>query len=525
MSFERRLGLLGWIVLLALALFSLRLVYWQLVRGMDLQPVAINPIQAAAEYAARGDQPDQPAADPFQNLESLPQPVLQRTIALLDNITRGGIYDRNGRQLAGEQIDEQGNRRRVYLDPAFAHVIGYASALRTGLTGLEYSYNEDLLGTNRLDAQLALGLHQPVTGSDLILTLDQDLQHKAIAELNGFGGAIVVLDGKTGAVLAMVSSPAYDPNRVLEEGYAAGLVSSCNSDARCTAPFLNRAAQGLYSPGSTFKTLTLIAALDTGQVTPETVFEFGQPRIDANGKPYYYYEIDGGVIPDYNHKEDRLVLPLAYAYSANAAFARMGAELNPDTFIEYGQRFGFSTDDKRTFPTEIEYVPSQLANHLDDLRSNNLLRAATAFGQGELLATPLNMAMLFQAVVNNGDLAVPYFVQAVRAPDGSLNERLGNRRVLPNLMKEQTAEQVRGMMMTVVEKTVGAGPGQGLIVGGKSGTAQLSGAASPHAWFAGFAEKDDRSVVIVVFLENGGGGFTNAYPLFVNMAVAALSNQ
>lgn len=522
MSFERRLGLLGWIVLATLTLFSLRLVYWQLVRGIELQPVAINPILAAAEYAARDEEPIQPGEDPFQNLESLPQPVLQRTIALLNDITRGGIYDRNGRLLANEQIDDQGNRRRVYYDPTTAHVLGYTSALRTGLTGLEFSYNETLLGINRLDAQLGLALHQPVTGSDLILTLDQDLQQQAAAALVDSAGAIVVLDGKSGAVLALASSPTFDPNRVTEEGYAAGLLNNCNGQPACMAPFLNRATQGLYSPGSTFKTVTLIAALETGQVNPQTMFDFGEQRVGADGRPYYFYEVDGGVIPDPNHPENRLSLPMAYAKSANAAFARMGVEMNPADFIEYGQRMGFSSPDSRPVPSEIEYFPSQLANDVDELRTNNLLRGATAIGQGELLSTPLNLAMMVQTVINNGDLPMPYFVQAVRSPDGTLNERLPNRRVIRNLIKESTAKQVHSMMQVVVQVNAADIIVEGMTLGGKTGTAQLGGDAAPHVWFAGYGQKGDRSVVIVVLLEHMGAGRVYTIPVFAQLAASAL---
>ena len=522
MSFERRLGLLGIVVVAVLSLFSLRLVYWQLVRANDLQPVAINPIRAAAEYASRNPVPGEPTSDPFQNLENLPQPVLQRTIALLNDITRGGIYDRSGRMLASDQIDEQGRRSRVYSDSTIAHVTGYTSALRTGLTGLELAYNETLLGTNRLDAQLSLALHQPITGSDLILTIDQDLQQQAAAALGSRAGSVVVLDGRSGAVLAMASAPSYDPNRVLEQGYAAGLINNCDGSPACTAPFVNRATQAIYPPGSTFKTVTLIAALDIGQVTPQTMFDFGEPVVTPTGQ-YYVYEVDGGIIPDPNHREDRLSLPMAYAKSANAAFARMGHEMAPDTFIDYARRLGFSPQANRVFPIEISFTPSQLANDVDDLRTNNLLRAATAIGQGEVLATPLHVAMVVQAVINDGSLPVPYLVQAVRSPTGTLNERLPNRRTIRGLMKASTAQQVRSMMQVVVEEGAGGlAAVPGLTVGGKTGTAQLGGNAAPHAWFAGFAENGDRSVVIAVVIENGGSGSTVAAPIFAQLAASAL---
>ncbi len=527
MNFEKRLWHLGTLILIVLALFSLRILYWQMIRGFDLQAVALDPLKAAAEYAGREkDNPD--AAEilndqgSLQNLESLPQPVLQRTIAMLNQITRGSIYDRNGNLLAADKTGENGERYRYYTTPSLAQVIGYTSALRTGLAGLERSYNETLLGVNRLDTQINQALHEPVTGSDLILTIDSSLQETATQALGNRAGSIIVMDAHSGAVLAMTSAPRFDPNLILEDGYASGLINSCNGAPNCQAPFLNRATQALYSPGSTFKTVTLISALDSGQVTPDTVFDFGEPVQTPNGS-YYVYEVDGGIIPDPNHKENRLGLPMAFAKSANAAFAKMGAEMPAETFIRYAQRLGFSAPEGKEFPLEIEYTPSKLANNVDDLRSNNLLRAATAIGQGELQSSPLNIGMVVLSVVNEGSIPVPYFVQGVRTPDGKTTERLPNRNVIRGVMRAKTAREVRDMMVTVVQQGSGYGAAvPGMTVGGKTGTAQLGGNQAPHAWFAGFADNGERSVVIVVMIENGGEGSQAAAPIFAQLAKAAL---
>src|SRR5207248_697062 len=127
-------------------------------------------------------------------------------------------------------------------------------------------------------------------------------------------------DASTGAVLAMASQPRFDPNRVLDPAYTTGLLNGCGGAPGCQSVFVNRATQGLYTPGSTFKTVTLIAALDTGQVTPATVFDFGQRLSGPNGG-YYVYNVGGGVVPDPNHVEPQLSLEMSYAKSANAAFA------------------------------------------------------------------------------------------------------------------------------------------------------------------------------------------------------------
>lgn len=528
MTFQKRVWQLSSLIVILLALFSLRILYWQMFRGNELQSAVLDPLKAAAEYAGQLDSEGVIASEildeqgRFEGLENLPQPVLQRTLALLQNISRGSIYDRNGTILAEELVDEEGNRTRYYHDPSLAHVIGYTSALRTGLSGLERSYNETLLGVNRLDAQFNQAMHQPITGSDLILTIDSSLQQLATELLGSRAGSIIVMDGESGAVLAMVSYPRFDPNQILQEGYASSLLANCGDASNCQAPFLNRSTQALYSPGSTFKTVALIAALDTQQVNPQTMFDFGEPVQGENG-PYYVYEVDGGIIPDPNHREDRLSLPMAYAKSANAAFARIGHEMAPQTMISYAQRLGFSMPEGKEFPLEIEYTPSRLANDLDSIRENNLLRAATAIGQGELQANPLNIGMTVLAVINQGDMPVPYFVQAVRHPNGQVVERLSNRRVIRNLMRDRTAEQVRDMMITVVEEgsaSLAAIPN--ITVGGKTGTAQLGGEAPPHAWFAGFADNGEKSVVITVVIENGGSGATVATPIFAQLAAAAL---
>lgn len=532
---DRRIWNLGNMFALMLVLLSTRVVYWQMVRGDELQPVALNPLKAAAEYASMpvsGLDDSRQALEYLSgesylfNLESLPQPVIQRTRDLLDSITRGSIYDRQGRLLAYDRENEEGERVRFYNEPSLAHVLGYTSELGTGVTGLEASYNSTLLGLNRLDARLGQLLHQPIEGSHLILTVDSHLQRAAEQALSGKAGAAIILDASSGAVLAMASMPRFDPNQVFDPAYVNGLLSQdapgCQERQDCRAPFLNRATQGLYTPGSTWKTLTLITALDTGQVNPQTVFDFGQPVNSPEGS-YYFYEVDGSIIPDYNHSEPRLTLEMAYAKSANAAFARLGYEMNPEVLVDYAGRFGFSTDE--IFPIEIAYSPSQLASNVDSLFDNNYLRAVTAIGQGELQASPLNMALMVLAVLNRGDMPMPHFVQTIRHPDGQTADGPLAGSVLSGLMKPETAEQVRGMMAAVVESgSGGLARVPGLTVGGKTGTAQVGGEKAPHAWFTGYAQDGERGVVVAVLIENGGEGSQVAAPLFAQLAAEALGS-
>ncbi|NUM46234.1 MAG: peptidoglycan DD-metalloendopeptidase family protein [Anaerolineales bacterium] len=529
MKLENRVWNLGNVFVLILVLLSARIVYWPLVRGNDLLPtvVSLTAAQRYLDMIHREQEETQQAVDVLTGdsaFGKLPQPVIQRTIDLMAHITRGTILDRNGRVLAYDFQPTEGDRERIYNEPSLAHVLGYVSGLRIGLVGLEATYNESLLGLDRLDSQLNEITHQELFGSDLILTIDSNVQRKAEQALGNKPGGIVVLDAKTGAVLAMVSNPGFDPNRVLEPGYIQGLEDACGGAAECSGNFINRAAQALYPPGSTFKTLTLLAALDTGQVTPETVFDFGDLIQGPNGN-YYVYSVDGGIIPDPNHAENKLNLAMSYAKSANAAFARIGDEMPPNIFMDYAARFFFSVLPEKVPSFEIGYTAPQLANDLNVFANNNLLQASTGIGQGELLTNPMSMAMIALAVMNDGNLPLPYFVQEIRDPDGQVIQTQPFNQTIPNLMSPQTARTVKEMMETVVAQGSGKNAAvAGLMVGGKTGTAQVGGDRLPHAWFLGFAESEERSVVIAVMVENAGEGHTVAAPLFAQIADVAVNH-
>jgi hypothetical protein len=306
---------------LLLLLLSLRLVYWQLVRGEELRPPIYNTFGSAAQDPDRLIKQFDP--DTLDQLGTMPQPARQRTLEILGNITRGTIYDRNGRPLA-YNVTAGEREVRFYAEPSLAPVVGYVSALNVGVTGIERAANGSLMGLDRLDTQISQLTNQPITGSDVYLTIDSRVQRTADAALGGRPGAVIAVDARDGSVLALASAPTFDPNRILDEGYAASLLAC--TDPSCLGALLNRATQGLYAPGSTWKTVTLAAALDSGLVTPQTVFDFGEPRQGPSGI-YYVYPVNGFEIVDPNHSERHLDLVRSYAVSANAAFARMGDEM------------------------------------------------------------------------------------------------------------------------------------------------------------------------------------------------------
>ncbi len=508
-------------ITLVLALLSGRIVYWQLGRGQELQPVVLDPVAAAVHYREIGGDESSEATDAV-TLDTLPKPVIQRTQALLAEISRGTIYDRNGRALAYDLKLEEGNKIRFYTEPSLAHIVGYVSGLRTGVVGIEYSFNEALLGLNRLDNQISRMVYQPVVGSDVYLTIDSRIQRVAAQALGDKTGAVVVLEAHTGAVLAMASAPAFDPNRILDEAYIQGLFASCRDVAPCQNALLNRAAQGAYVPGSTWKTATLIAALDTGQVTPETVFDVGPPVKDERGS-YYIYQVDGGIVIDRNHPEQVLNLERAYVTSANAVFGRIGAEMPAETFVDYAARLGFSRADGAAPPLEIETSAAQLANDPEALYHNNFLRAVTAIGQGELLTSPLSMALVVTTVVNEGDMPTPHLLQGIRHPSGALLQSEPGGDWASEVMRPETARQVRQMMIAMANSHRGLREALlGLTVGGKTGTAEVGNGLPPHGWFIGFAQSGERAVVIAVVVEHGGQGGAVAAPIFAQVAEAAL---
>jgi peptidoglycan glycosyltransferase len=520
MTLPRRIWHIGTATTLLVLLLSLRLIYWPLLRADDLQPVVLNPLQAALTYSGRDDLKEFDL-ETLEQLDSLPQPVVQRTAELLANITRGAIYDRNGRALAYDVSGENGSLYRFYAEPSLAHTLGYVSGLRVGLTGLENRFNEALLGLDRIDSQFRQLIHQPIVGSNVHLTIDSRSQREAAAALGERAGAVVALDAQTGAVLAMVSAPGFDPNSMNNPDYVTALMAGCPPGA-CLGPLFNRATQGLYTPGSTWKTVTLIAGLDSGQVAPDTMFDFGEPRQGPDG-PVYLYEVDGFLIEDPNHDERQLNLVRSFAVSANAAFARIGDEMPADILVEYARRLGFGRDEAP--PIEIAASPAALANDPAALASNNVLRATTAFGQGELATSPLSMALVAAAVVNDGHVPAPHLVQAIIDPFGNVQQSEVVEPWIRGAMRPETAALVREMMIEVVRNGSGVYAAvPNLTVGGKTGTAEVGPSAAPHAWFIGFASNGQRTVAIAVLVENGGQGADVAAPIFSRLADVAISH-
>lgn len=518
------------ICLFLLSLLSLRLVYWVVWRSRDLQPVIFDPTDYLMPESSESVTSTTALTFPDLDVE-----IQRLTGHVLSTMKRGTIYEHTGEIPLVETRIISGNYERYYIEPSLAHTLGYIyplsierkrdelmlplHTLLPGATGLERTYNDALLGLNRLDAQWAQTVGAPIVGNDLVLTIDLPLQQVAAGWLGERAGAVVVLDAHTGAVLALVSSPTFDANDLASNPICTGL--------DCPVSFWNRATQGRYAPGSTWKIMTLIAALDSGQVTPRTTFNHAAAPFEADVySGCYYYQVGTGTIPDCNHLWlPELTLTEALAYSANGAFAYLGEQMPASVMVDYAHRLGFNGADALVAPPlESGATGGQLARDVADLSTNAYLRATTAIGQGELLASPLNMALVVSAVVNDGQIPHPHIIQEVRKPTGQTLSEEPHGTWGRRAMKTRTAQQVREMLIAVVEEGSGAYAAvPGLIVGGKTGTAQVDSNQSPHAWFVGFVEHPEtqRAIVIAVIVEHGGEGGAVAAPIFGAIAQAA----
>ncbi|WP_322795034.1 penicillin-binding protein 2 [Tepidiforma sp.] len=409
-----------------------------------------------------------------------------RLLARFYDPNRGRILDRDGNVV----VESLADGRRYLHDASYAHIVGYLDP-RYGSQGVELAYDSVLAGQRTggwLDAIRQELLREKPAGADLRLTIDPAAQRAAAAALGGRRGAVVAIDPRAGDILAMVSVPTFDPGALGSTGEA--LLSDP------AAPLLNRATQGLYPPGSTFKTVTAAAALEAGIVTPETIVECPGEIV-----------IDGFPISCRNTPQGVGTYPFsaAFTYSVNAVFARLGVELGWARLEETARAFGFEAAP----PFPLEAAVSRLARPGSE-RSTVLL-ASTAFGQGELLATPLQMALVAAAVASGGEVPTPRIaLDAWRAGQRVevLSQPSSRRAIDPGV-----AVQLQAMMRSVV--TAGQASGlaiPGVAVAGKTGTAE-AGDGTSHAWFIGFAPLEDPQVAVAVVVEAGGQGGAVAAPI------------
>jgi peptidoglycan glycosyltransferase len=428
---------------------------------------------------------------------------------------RGAILDRNGVVLA-ESVAQDGVFARRYLTPDTADVTGYFSPLLYGATGLEASWDDVLMGDaggNPFWQALQTLRGLPPQGNDLHLTLDATLQQEAHAALGSRPGAVVLLDAQTGAVLALASNPTFDANALTaltdaDRAAAQAAWSTLTTDPR--TPLVQRATSGLYAPGSTFKTVTVSAALQRDIATADTVYE------DAGS-----ITIDGHTLVEANRPDDSVTewtLRDAFSWSLNVVFAQIGLQLGGPALADAARSWGWES----AIPFDLPSEPSRVFVTPGFLE-NELAVAETAFGQGELLVTPLQMALVAAGVANEGEVMRPYLVQSITAPDGE-TLRTVSPQTWRRPLDREVAQQTAALMQNAVELGgLGGAYVPGYAIGGKTGTAETAGEV-PHAWFIGFIGLPGEAprYAVAVILEAGGGGGQVALPIGRDMLVAAM---
>jgi len=426
----------------------------------------------------------------FKSRDVINSTYNQRHDVLAKRVIRGKIISADGVVLAETVTDDGENEVRNYpFDDMYAHVVG--RVLR-GRTGIEAAENITLLTSYSNSAGALyndlIGVKNP--GNNVITTLNHKLTKAAYDALGNKTGSVVAIEPSTGKILAMVSKPAYNPNEIDENW------DRLSEDQDNESPLLNRASQGLYPPGSTFKILTALAYMRENP-------DYLDYSYNCKGK----IEYDGMVIHCSNNRSHGKVdLKKAFAKSCNTSFSSIGKELSMDGFRELCESFFFNKD-----------LPAKISNNKSRFElktgSSGVKEAMqTAIGQGKTLITPLHNAMIAAAVANGGIMMKPYTVDRIESAGG---------RVLKGYIPEEAAvvmsfeeaDYLKSLMRAVVtDGTASRLNKLDVKVAGKTGTAQQDGKNS-HAWFIGFAPINEPKIAISVLVENIGSGSDYAVPI------------
>ena len=436
--------------------------------------------------------------------ESLEErPENRRPLIAEQQIPRGSIQTADGVLLAESLPQGEGQnpvfvRRYPADDPAtFGNPVGY-SFVEVGRTGIELAENDLLSGEQNEFASIVDQLRDvPPEGADITLTLDAEAQRLATQLLeqaqstagsNG-AGSVVAIDPETGAIKVAASIPGFDPNAI---GRA--------NDLSNVPGLFYRATQGTYQPGSTMKVVTVSAALDSGEIDPDTVLNADSPK-DISGFPLE--NAGGESFGDIDATD-------ALTNSVNTYWAQVGERLGSERYLEYMDRFGFNADPALNFPDN-QMAPSGVYENGRLLDSGTAIDIGrVAIGQERLLASPLQMAEVAATIANEGELMQPQLLQEAKDPDGRTIEEL-DPDVQTRVVSEDTAAQVAEMMTNVVNEGTATGlsvsTGAGTLAG-KTGTAEIDVAASLNRpWFIGFAPVDDPQIAVAAMIEECTGCF------------------
>jgi len=409
-------------------------------------------------------------------------------------VLRGSIYDRNETVLSySTKEDDQKQIRHYEYDNLYSHIIGYYDE-RYGTSGLERSFNSTLTQSNIIDDvrnvffeildtfkinEDKIPIKKESEGNSLVLTIDHQLQQYSRNQLGNKKGSIVAMDPQTGDI---------NPNNL--RGSWENVSTSENK------PLINRATAGLYPPGSIYKIITATAALENPDINTD---------FNCTGK----VKVGGRIFHDYNEKgHGEINLTEALVESCNVSFSQIGAQLGEENLKDISEKFMFNSN----IPFDVNTKQSKFPT--DGMDKAEL--GETGIGQGGLLVTPLNMALMTSAIANNGRMMAPNLVQKVINTNGTVLKN-SEPKVLSTVTTPEIANNITEMMVGVVNSGTGTNARiKGINVAGKTGTAQNPG--EDHAWLVAFAPADNPKIAIAVFLEHSGGsGGRNAAPIARNI--------
>lgn len=404
--------------------------------------------------------------------------------------TAGTIFDRNG-----DVLVETKDGERLYADDyttrlATLHVVGDAQGFIS--TGVQTVYRSHLIGYNFID-----GVYSAVKegkGNDLKLTIDADVSAAAYNALNGNKGTIAVYNYKTGAVLCEVSAPSFDPEN------KPGDIDT-DTSGKYDGIYLNRFLSGVFTPGSTFKVVTAVCALENlPDISKKTFNCTGKYKCGKN-----QYVICNGV-------HGKLSFERALNVSCNSVFAELAVQLGTEKMTQTAKQLGFGSS--------VKVSGANTAKSYFDLSGAAKIDLGWAgIGQYTTLANPCHMLMLAGAIANGGQAVIPYVVetQTTLLPQtkAAINKNI--------TMSAETAKKMKKLLRSNVENYYGDSRFPGLKMCGKTGSAEVEGKKS-HAWFYGFSADSSFPYAIVVCLENGGIGYNDAVPA-ANKVLQALRNS
>ena len=415
----------------------------------------------------------------------------RREEILSDRVVRGKILASDYSVLAETIVDGKGNETRNYpYGKMFAHVVGRS---QKGLSGLEESENIRLLtsNVNSFDNIYHDLVGEKNLGDNIVTTLDVQLQQIAYDALGKNRGAVVVMEPSTGKILAMVSKPSYDPNEIKE------LWEELVADVGTESPLLNRAAQGLYPPGSTFKVLTTLEFIREN-------YDYLDYEYDCNGRT----EEDGMVVRCYNNKaHGEIDLKKSFAKSCNTSYATIGKELDITGYRELCEEFLYN----KPLPVN---MASSISSFALKVGSSSVKEAMqTAIGQGRTLVTPLHNALIASTVANGGIMMKPYVVDHIENADGASVKDFQPQsyaKPMSILEADYLTELMRGAVTGGTAKDLEK---LDIEAAGKTGSADQDGGKPAHAWFIGFAPAKDPQLVVSIIVESVGTGSDYAVPI------------